>query len=133
MKTYIKLPATILLLALLLSFCKKDKETNPSNISVNNTNWLVTITITGNTTSENIFEFGGNGGVFAWHPVAALSYNGSWTQEGTTVSFIFKETTAAGDYFWDNTGTLSSDGTTFTGTMQRRGAQGSGTFAAKKL
>lgn len=94
---------------------------------------MVAITVTGNTTKENIFEFGGNETVFIWHTVGFTSYNGNWTQNGTTVNFTFKEYTTNGDYFWDNTGTLSSDGMTYTGTMQRRGAAGSGTFVAKKL
>lgn len=133
MKKNIKLFLAILSLTLLFLSCKKDKEIGPSILAVNNTNWMATITITGNTTTQNIFEFGGNESVFAWHPVAIISYSGSWTQRGNTVNFTFKETTANGDYFWDNTGTLSSDGITYTGTMQRRGAQGSGTFTAKKM
>lgn len=133
MKIYIKLPIAILSLILFFSSCKKDKEANPSYLSIKNTNWMATITITGNTTTENIFEFGGNETVFVWHPVGATTYSGNWTQDGKTVNFTFKEATANGDYFWDNTGTLSSDGNTFTGTMQRRGVSGSGTFVAKKM
>lgn len=132
MKTYIKLTFTILSFTLLLLSCKKDKQED-TEVSVKNTNWLATITITGNTTTQNIFEFGGNESVFAWHPVAIISYNGSWTQDRKIVNFTFKEFTANGDYFWDNTGTLSSDGMTYTGTMKRRGVEGSGTFIAKKM
>ncbi|MFA6278375.1 MAG: hypothetical protein WC622_16630 [Pedobacter sp.] len=133
MKISIKLPVAILSFILLFTSCKKDKETTPSYLSIKNTNWMVAITVTGNTTKENIFEFGGNETVFIWHTVGFTSYNGNWTQNGTTVNFTFKEYTTNGDYFWDNTGTLSSDGMTYTGTMQRRGAAGSGTFVAKKL
>ncbi|WP_316791670.1 hypothetical protein [Pedobacter frigoris] len=113
--------------------CKKEKEAVPAQASVNNTNWHVTMNVTGISFTENIFEFGGNGNVFAWHIAAGNTYSGSWTQEGSTVNFVFKEHTAGGDYFWDNTGTLSSDGSTLTGTMKRRGVEGSGTFTAKKL
>ncbi|SDL15199.1 hypothetical protein SAMN04487898_115130 [Pedobacter sp. ok626] len=133
MKTYIKLNLAILILFTFLSSCKKDKQDDPTQVSVNNTNWQVTMEVTGISFTDNIFEFGGDGRVFAWHIAAGQTYSGSWTQDGKTVNFIFKEQTAGGDYLWDNTGTLSSDGTTFTGTMQRRGVQGSGTFTAKKL
>lgn len=133
MKTYLKLPAAILFLMLLFSSCKKDKAPEVKHASVNNTSWLVTLTVTGNTSTQNIFEFSNNGAYFSWHPAGAPSYNGTWTQEEATVNFTFNETTATGDYVWDNTGTLSENDTVLTGTMQRRGAQGSGTFTAKKM
>jgi hypothetical protein len=116
-----------------MASCTKDKEDQPSKKSVNNTTWQAEVTITGNAIAQNLFEFANNGAYFAWRPVGYPSYTGSWTQNGATVNFIFLEETTSGKYFWDNTGTLSSDGITFTGTMQRRGQQGSGTFTAKKL
>ncbi len=125
--------SVILLFSLFLSSCKKDTEEKAASASVNNTSWQVTITVTGSTTSQNIFEFSNNGDYFSWHPAAAASYTGTWTQDDATVNFVFKETTSTGDSFWDNTGTLSDNGKVFTGTMQRRGIQGSGTFTAKKL
>lgn len=133
MKTCLKLPAVILSLMLFFSSCKKDKAPEVKHASVNNTSWLVTLTVTGNTSTQNIFEFSNSGAYFSWHPAGAPSYTGTWTQEEATVSFTFNETTANGDYVWDNTGTLSENDTVLTGTMQRRGAQGSGTFTAKKL
>ena len=120
-----------LLFTLLLLSCKKDQESSSSN-SMNNTSWQAAITITGNSSSQNIFEFG-NGNSFSWHPAAAASYTGTWLQQGGSVSFSFKETTASGDYYWDNTGVLSNNNTLLTGTMQRRGTTGSGTFTARKL
>jgi hypothetical protein len=132
MKIYVKLPLVILSFVLLAS-CTKEDAAEPAQSSMNNTSWQATITVTGNVSSQNIFEFSNSGNSFAWHPAGAPGYTGTWSQDGTTIHFTFKETTAGGDYFWDNTGTLSSDGATFTGSMQRRGQQGSGTFTAQKL
>ncbi len=130
MKAVIKQAAAMLVCAVFLISCKKEKEPEPPSLS--NTAWMATITITGNTSSGNIFEFT-SGGSFSWHPVGATSFNGTWTQDGSTVNFIFKEYPTGGEYFWDNTGTLSNHDSIFTGTMKRRGAEGSGTFTAKKL
>jgi len=122
----------LLLSVLALASCSK-KTAEPAQPALAGTTWLVTMNVTGNTTTQNIFEFS-TGGAFAWHPAGAPSYSGTWTQNGTAVTFTFKETTPTGGaYDWDNAGTLSADGTTLTGTMQRRGASGAGTFSATKL
>src|SRR5215217_9655345 len=123
----------LLLIAVSLFSCKKEDDTQPDHKSMNNTTWKVNITVTGNASTQNVFEFAGNGAYFSWHPAGAPSYNGTWNQDGAAVTFTFKETTTAGEYFWDNTGTLTNGDSVLTGTMQRRGAQGSGTFIATKL
>lgn len=133
MKSFIKQTATLLILTVFLVSCKKATGGKPVHASVNNSSWQVTMTVTGNTTDQNIFEFSNNGDYFSWHPAAAASYTGTWTQNEATVNFIFKETTVNGDYFWDSIGTLTNNDSVLTGTMQRRGPQGSGTFTAKKL
>lgn len=125
--------APLLLIAVLLFSCKKEDNTNPGHASMNNTSWTVNVTITGSNITQNIFEFSNDGKYFSWHPAGAPSYTGTWTQKGAAVTFTFKETTTTGEYFWDNAGTLSSGDSILTGTMQRRGAQGSGTFTARKL
>ena len=118
--------------ALALAACSKD-NTEPAQPTIANTTWTVAVTVTGNSSTQNIFEFN-SGGSFAWRPAGAPSYTGTWTQTGQAVTFTFKETIATGgEYTWDNAGTLSADGTTLTGTMQRRGATGAGTFTATKL
>lgn len=116
-------------LTLICISCTKDKN-QPDAISINNTTWMTEVTLNGRTTSssENIFEFSKdkNAGYFTWSPAGAISYRGTWTQNGTVVNFTFEDTTG----FWDNTGTLSEDGKVFIGTMKKRGTEGSGTFRA---
>jgi hypothetical protein len=133
MNTPGKQVAALLLLIVCFFSCKKEDDSKPQHESINNSSWKVEVTVTGNTTTQNIFEFANDGAYFSWHPAAAASYKGTWSQTGATVTFTFNETTTAGEYSWDNTGTLSSGDTILTGTMQRRGAQGSGTFIAKRL
>jgi len=121
-----------LVIALGLTSCKKE-DPAPAHASVNNTNWKVDITITGNSSTQNVFEFANDGAYFSWHPAAAPSYKGTWTQQDATVNFTFTESTPAGTYEWTNTGTLGNGDSVLTGSMQRTGAQGSGTFRAVRL
>lgn len=117
--------------ALLTGSCTKHTAEPSGYPSVNNTTWSAAIVIPGTIGQENIFEFFGNGSGFAWHPVG---YSGSWTQNGAQVTFTFKETDPLGsEYLWDDTATLSSDGTQLTGTMLRRVDHAAGTFTATKL
>lgn len=130
---FIRRTLSLLLIGLCLFSCNKAADVTHGHPSINNTSWKVDITVTGNSSTQNIFEFAKDGAYFSWHPAAAASYQGTWSQDEATVTFTFKETTTAGDYFWDNTGTLSANDSVLTGTMQRRGTQGSGTFTARRL
>jgi len=125
---------TAFVLMLTFASCTKDKE-EPDTLSINNTTWMVEVTLNGRTTSstENIFEFNKtkDTGYFHWSPGGATSYHGNWTQDGATVKFTFDDGTGQ---LWDNTGTLSKndrgeDNKVFTGTMLRRGGGGSGSFS----
>ena len=127
---------TAIVLTLVFISCTKDDKEEPDALSINNTTWMVEVSLNGKTTSssENIFEFSktDNTGYFSWSPVGATTYRGNWTQDGTTVNFTFDDGTGQ---FWDCTGTLSKnargeDNKVFTGTMTRRNGEGLGSFRA---
>lgn len=124
---------TAIVFALICISCTKNKE-ELDTASINNTTWMMEITLNGRTTSstENIFEFNKTNdvGCFHWSPAGAITYHGNWTQNGLTVNFTFDDETGQ---FWDCTGLLSKndrneDNKVFIGTMQQRSGSRSGTF-----